>query len=241
MAQAGRNPILQAGRLIAVAAHDLKNPVSGIMSAAEYLIEDAAGLLESEHLAMLQSIESSSRQMLAIIEDLSEIGAIESEKPQFDASPKDLVQLVRSAVEESRPAAGLKKIRIDLRADSHPLLAEVDPARMQMGLQRLLGLGISAVPRGARIGIRIRRVKENAVIRVGIGGAAGESGARPRDPRGALSVLLVERIAEAHGGALECASEAGGGQWFQLLLPLSGRAHSGRSCLIAGREPSPQR
>ncbi len=223
MARASRNP-----NLVAIAAHDLKNPVSGIMSAAEYLIEDASGLLESEHLAVLQSIESSSRQMLAIIEDLSEIAAIESGTLPFDAPPKDLVELIRGIVKQSRPAAVSKHIRIDLRAVSTALLVEVDPVLIDTALQRMIGLSMSAAPRGARIGIRVRRAKENAVISMGAEGAPGEAGARPRDPRGALSILLIERIAEAHGGALECASQAGGGQLFQLVLPLSGRAHSRR-------------
>src|SRR5262245_58409082 len=68
---------IDRARLLGIAAHDLRNPISGILTASQYLLDDAASSLEAEHVALLQSIESSSRFMLRLIEDMLEISTIE--------------------------------------------------------------------------------------------------------------------------------------------------------------------
>jgi signal transduction histidine kinase len=56
--------------LIRTLAHDLRNPISGILTASQYLIEDASPLLEAEHVTLLRSIESSSEFILKLITDM---------------------------------------------------------------------------------------------------------------------------------------------------------------------------
>ncbi len=217
MAHAGTKAILTPGGILATAAHDLKNSLSGILSAAEYLIEDASGLLESEHLAILYSIESSSRQLLARIDDLAEISSIAPDRLLRDAEPRDLIRLIRTVVARSRALLASKKIRIDLNAMDERPRAEVDSRRLQQAMQRLLGLAVRDLPEGSRIAIRIATVKQKVVISVPFRSA----GVAPGDQ---LSVLLIERIAHAHGGAFRGAAASGGGAVFHLTLPLSGRS-----------------
>ena len=65
-------------QLLELAAHDLRNPISGILAAGQYLLEDAGAVLDEQHLAMLQSIDSSSRTMLRLIDDVIELANLES-------------------------------------------------------------------------------------------------------------------------------------------------------------------
>jgi signal transduction histidine kinase len=60
-----------------VAAHDLRNPISGILSASEFLLEDLPDARE-EHIAILRAIYTSSRFMLQLIDDIGEMSAGES-------------------------------------------------------------------------------------------------------------------------------------------------------------------
>lgn len=78
------------GRLV----HDLRNPISGILSASQYLIEDAGPSLDQEQRAMLALIETSGIRLLYLIEDFersdkhSGKSASSKEKPrQPDQSP----------------------------------------------------------------------------------------------------------------------------------------------------------
>lgn len=207
--------------VLATAAHDLRNPLSGILTAAEYLIEDASGLLESEHLAMLHSIESSSRQMLALIDDLAEISSIEPDGLDWGSAPRDLVRLVRGVVVRNRMLLDSRKIRIVLTFENDPPRAEVDSRRVQQAIQRLLGLAIRDLAEGSRIVIRVASVNKNAVISIPFRGAGVPAGDR-------LSVLLIERIARAHGGAFRSGDEPGIGPVLRLTLPLSGGPHAKR-------------
>ena len=222
--------IPDVGRLLAIAAHDLRNPVSGIMSASEYLLEDAADLLESEHLAVLRSIESSSRQMLAVIDDISEIAALESGKLQTDAQPKDIVRMIRGVIAQNRPGADRKGIHIDLQAQPEMPPVEMDSARVHRAVHRLIGMSIGSAPEGAGIGIRVAKAGDHVAITVSTDGALlpGAHGLRPGDAASTLSALLVELVVEAHGGTIEAGSDSRKGQVFQLTLPLSARSRPHR-------------
>jgi signal transduction histidine kinase len=61
--QEGRRSII--GKLV----HDLRNPVSGILSASQYLIEDAGPSLDQHQREILASIEDSGIRLLRLIED----------------------------------------------------------------------------------------------------------------------------------------------------------------------------
>jgi len=56
-------------RMLRRVAHDLRNPISGILSASELLLEDLPDAHE-EHVALLQAIQSSDRSILRLIDEL---------------------------------------------------------------------------------------------------------------------------------------------------------------------------
>jgi signal transduction histidine kinase len=227
----GKQKAAGLGHLLEVAAHDLRNPVSGIMSASEYLLEDASASLGDEHLAVLRSIESSSRQMLAVIDDISEIAALESGSFHPDAHPKDIVRMIQGIVAQNRSAADRKELRIELLADGGVPPIEMDSDRVYRAVSRLVSMSISSAPEGAGLGIRVAMAKEHVVVTVwtddkALLHSAGER--RMRDAGVTLSTLLIELVVKAHGGTIEGGSESGNGQAFKLTLPLSRRARSSR-------------
>ena len=57
----------QAARKV---AHDLQNPISGILAATQYLIEDAGPILADHHLTALHAIEASGFRLLRLIDTL---------------------------------------------------------------------------------------------------------------------------------------------------------------------------
>jgi signal transduction histidine kinase len=65
----------QAARKI---AHDLQNPISGILAATQYLIEDAGPILADHHLTALRAIESSGFRLLRLIDSLVSVSSSNS-------------------------------------------------------------------------------------------------------------------------------------------------------------------
>jgi signal transduction histidine kinase len=75
-AKNGRRAVI--GKLV----HDMRNPVGGIVSASQYLIEDAGPSLDRHQRALLTSIEASGIRLLRLIEDLERWGTHPPANPQ---------------------------------------------------------------------------------------------------------------------------------------------------------------
>jgi signal transduction histidine kinase len=67
--------------------HDMRNPVGGIVSASQYLIEDAGLSLDRQQRAMLASIEASGVRLLGLIEDLERWGKHSGKPPSSKEKP----------------------------------------------------------------------------------------------------------------------------------------------------------
>ncbi len=65
-AKAGRQGKVHWRRML---AHDLRNPVSGILCASQYLMEDAGSQLDSHQMTLLRSIESSCALLMGLIDE----------------------------------------------------------------------------------------------------------------------------------------------------------------------------
>jgi signal transduction histidine kinase len=213
-----------SGHLLALASHDLKNPASGVLTASQFLIEDAAHRLEPEQLAVLNSIEESARQMISLIDDLAEISAIESNRFRLSTQPRDLGRIIRGILAQQQTAAAFKALRVDLESDPGMPRVPVEPVRISRAIQRLLSLSISSAPVGSGIRIRLGRAAHTAVISVETTTPAGV--ALKGEGGASLGMALVERITAAHGGVLEPGSGPAGGSGYVLKLPLSRRVRS---------------
>src|SRR5258708_9289773 len=113
--RAGFDPI----QLLEIAAHDLRNPISGILAAGQYLLEDASPLLDEQHLAMLQSIDSSSRSMLRLIDDVIELANIESGELRLDIKATEIQPLMHQAVSASHAVANRERVPLVVGADGN--------------------------------------------------------------------------------------------------------------------------
>ena len=144
-------------QLLEVAAHDLRNPISGILAAGQYLVDDAGSVLDEHHLALLESIDSSGRSMLRLIDDVIELSHIESGTLRLDIQATDIQPLLHRALLSSQPAADRKKIKLDvLTGTNGPLPAlDIDPARIFRALDSLVTNTIKLTRAGSRIEVII--------------------------------------------------------------------------------------
>ena len=128
----------QKNQILSAAAHDLKNPISGILFASEYLLESLLDGHDEEHAAVLRSIQSSSQLLLHLIDDMVEIGAIKSGTGQFSGQPTDLLSLVKQDLILNRLVAERKGIQLDLTADEVTPLVLIDPPKLYQVIDNLV-------------------------------------------------------------------------------------------------------
>jgi len=157
-------------------------------------------------------------------------------------SDQDLVEVVRTSVEDQRSLLGAAGVRLDLSLPSTPLWVHCDPQRMGQIVVNLLGNAVKFTdPRGlVTLSLRRDDATHTAVLSVLDDGLGIEPEMLPRlfEPfiqadtgevrsRGGLGLglALVRGLVTAHGGTVEARSGGRGrGAEFIVRLPLLDRS-----------------
>ena len=214
--------------------HDLRNPINGILSASECLLEDLSDARD-EHVALLEAIHSSSRFMLRLVDDIFHIAtSSESVSGQLHLQPTDLVSLVKQDLVLNRKLAERKRVRLDLATGNEaPVLG--DPPKLYQVIDRLVTNAIKFSYPDGKIEIRVGVRGARAILSVrdrGIGMPAGKlqtaltgSGSRKTQESDTHALepvcgLATSRsIVEGHGGRIRLESKLGKGSTFTVILP----------------------
>ena len=217
---------------LAMAAHDIRSPVTGIMLNSQLLEQELAGA-GTEKLESLGAIKSCSQFLLELLDDLLGLSAIESGAPDFTPEPTDLRAVVAHSLLLVRQAASHKGIGIETHyVDGLPTL-NLDRRQMTQVLFNLMGNAIKFCPSGAHVDITVRPEPGNVVIDVrdnGAGIAPDQLEAiftpfyslpQSSSQRGTgLGLAICKRIVERHGGRIWAENATTGGAVFHVALPL---------------------
>lgn len=130
--------------LLAIAAHDLKNPLQVILGFSQLL----KGKLDNPELAV--QIESAARKMLALIQELLESAAAEAGHIALDLQPTNISALVELAVSFHQAAASCKQQTIHCQTAPNAFVS-VDAKRFMEVIDNLLSNAIKYSPAGAQI------------------------------------------------------------------------------------------
>jgi His Kinase A (phospho-acceptor) domain len=219
-----------------IAAHDLRNPLSGILAATQFLIEDAGRILQAHHITLLRSIESSSQFVLRLLQDLSEIPALEAGKLKFDFYLTDIGALVESAVLANRPLAASKRVNLELKVERPAPIVLADALKIGHALNTLLSSAVRCSPADAKIEVRVGAHAKHAVVTL----RSEEQGNLARnltslfhssrgnrrpglsEERAALTLGMAKRIVAGHRGTIQVGEDAAKGSVLTLNLPISG-------------------
>lgn len=233
-------------RLLDLAAHDLCNPISAIVSACEYLIEDAAGVLEPRHMLFLHSIAASGRKTLKVVQDMAEIPRIRLNQPALDLKPTDIVSVMQEEVASLLPLANDMNVTVALNFGKLMPAFTGDSARLREALHGLLVNAIGPAAVGGRIEIDIAGGKDDIsvalhrIFLVAPCESYPETTGSRKNPRrisdvySALLLLQARSIVNAHGGVLRVESHRKHGPCWTVTLPAAAPALIRGSSVFAG-------
>jgi signal transduction histidine kinase len=221
-------------QFLGMAAHDLRNPIGAIRSFSMLLLDRELTISAEQQRALLERIEASSKFMLALIDDLLDLSAIESGQLQINAHELDIAQLVRRNVELNRLLAKEKQIAVALEIAANVPRVLADGLKVEQILNNLLSNAVKFSAPGTVVQVRIHPGDGGVWISVadegpGIppdeiatvfkpfqrGTARGTAGERSTG----LGLAIVKRLVDGHGGRLTCESEVGKGTTFSVWLP----------------------
>ncbi|HEY8562150.1 MAG TPA: HAMP domain-containing sensor histidine kinase [Pyrinomonadaceae bacterium] len=225
----------QKNQFLGIASHDLRNPLEVIRTYSEFLLEDAAQVLEEEQIGFVRKIHSSSDYMLNLVNDFLDFSKIEAGRLELDLAPVDLVELSEKVIERSRVIADKKQIEIAFRAAEDSPEMSADESKIEQVLSNLVGNAIKFSPAGGRVEVTIETNGDRIVLAVKDGGPGisreeaetifapfvkGRNKATAGEKSAGLGLAIVKKIVEGHGGAISVETETNRGTTFYVSLPL---------------------
>jgi PAS domain S-box-containing protein len=223
----------QKDEFLAMLAHELRNPLSPITSAAELL---ATGSLNDEAVQkMSRLIFRQAVHMTGLIDDLLDVSRITQGLVDLEKIPVDLKNVVTQAVEQVQPLLNAKAHHLEVTLPPESARVMGDPLRMVQVLVNILGNAVKYTPQKGRIRLRMTANESQVIVAVCDNGmgmppelvervfdlfAQGER--TPDRSSGGLGIglALVKRLISLHGGTVTASSEGlGRGSKFTILLP----------------------
>ena len=222
---------------IANMSHELRTPLNAIIGFTGALLMKLPGPLTTEQDKQLNTIRTSARHLLSLINDILDVAKIEAGKVTLELQKVQCQSVVRDVVDTLRPLALQKNLTLELDLADTPIVLETDQRALT---QILLNLGNNAIKftesGSVRVSLTQRQGEGPQVIEFSVtdsgAGIREEDQAKlfqafsqldstsTRHAEGAgLGLYLCQNLANLIGGSLFFKSDFGQGSVFTLALP----------------------
>ena len=215
-------------QVMAVVAHDLRNPLNIVVGHAARL---RAGV-PVDGASVGVALERSAKQMTRLTEDLLVTSRLEAGHLALHRLRVDARTVVESVVAQLGQAATRKHIALSSAVPDREVAATVDLDRIEQALGNLVANAVKFTPKGGKVRVELEASETHATYRVidtgpGTRPENRENIFRPfwQGPNAArqgvgLGLSIARGIVEAHGGEISVESSPGHGATFWFTLPL---------------------
>jgi signal transduction histidine kinase len=210
----------------------LRAPLARIIASAETIGAQGEGPIRTDYAGYAGDIATAGRHLLALVDDLVDLQAIE--RPDFRPAGEqiDLADVARRAAGLLAVRSGERRVRIDAPAAGESLPAAGDFRRALQIVVNLLTNAIRYSPEDGQVWIRTDREGDLAALVIADQGKGISAEDQSRifekfervDPSEAggtgLGLYIARRLARAMGGDVAVDSAPGQGARFTFTLPL---------------------
>ncbi|MFM9434736.1 two-component system, sensor histidine kinase and response regulator [Janthinobacterium sp. CG_23.3] len=221
---------------IANMSHELRTPLNAIIGFTGALLMKLPGPLTVEQDKQLNTIRSSARHLLSLINDILDVAKIEAGKLTLTLETVHYQQLINEVADTLRPLAEQKGLELQVALPDQPVRVETDRRALAQILINLLNNAIKFTERGTvRVNLTERPEEGHTLTEMSVtdsgAGIREEDQSKlfqafsqldstsTRHAEGAgLGLYLCQNLASAIGGALFFNSDYGSGSTFTLAL-----------------------
>jgi hypothetical protein len=203
-------------QVLAVTAHQLRNPISVLSGSASLLVDHWTEMTEDERTEMSESVRTSAARLQRLLTDLLAASRLESRVRETTSREIDLSAVLTRAVGAARAAAPESEIELDCPSD---LRAVGDADHLAHAFDNLLD---NALRHGAPpVRVRAREVDDRVEITVSDAGPGVDPAVQHRlfqrfatgGRRGGtgLGLFIVREVVRSYGGEVRYVPSADGG------------------------------
>ena len=215
---------------IAAASHELRSPVTVILSAAASM--EQAEPSELPH--FMTMIRSEAERISRLVRDLLSLANADNQNWSIHLDPVEADTLLLDTFEKYEPLMQTKNLHLQIALPEEPLCpCLLDQGRISQVLDILLDNTLSYVPAGGKIRLSLSEEKEHLVFTVSDNGPGipeesrkevfqrfyrMDSSRKDKQHFG-LGLSIAREIVFLHGGTITVSETPGGGATFTMVLP----------------------
>ncbi|MFZ3140889.1 PAS domain-containing protein [Polaromonas sp.] len=229
--------LVQSDRLkdefLAMLAHELRNPLAPIATAADLL---SMGTLDEEEVWQLSEVISrQAGHMTRLIDDLLDVSRVTHGQVTLDKKPVDMKSIVTEAVEQVKPLLEAKAHHLEIQLPPERSMVSGDRMRLVQVLANVLNNAVRYTPNRGRIALQMVEdgnqltlcVRDNGMGMsdelIAVAFELFTQGERTSDrTQGGLGLglALVQSLVRLHGGTVSLQSAGAGlGSELTMVLP----------------------
>ena len=220
----------QQGRFTADAAHELRTPVSVLLTHAQNGLA-SPGLTEEQREAF-EACQRAGQRMRRLIESLLQLARLDAGQEDIKHEAFDLSCVAQECIEMVRPLAAERQVSI--LSELPPAECQGDAERIGQVIMNLLTNAIYFNKDGGEIRVCTESGNGSVALSIADTGEGIPAEDLPhvferfyrvdksrsrRQGRTGLGLAICKAIVDAHGGTLTATSQVGGGSWFKVTIP----------------------
>ena len=226
-------------QFLANMSHEFRTPLNAILGYTHMLLNGVSGAVSDAQRKSLSRIDSNSRHLLALINDILDITRIEAGRMPLNLTTFRVGDLIHEVMSELEPIIKRSKLIVTARTRASVPALKSDRQKIKQIVLNLLSNALKFTPHGA-VTIAAsydgkRRMVAVAVRDTGVGIPEADHGKVFEDfrqldsspARGyggtGLGLSICRRLAHMLGGNIELSSSSGKGSTFTLRLPARAR------------------
>ena len=218
---------------LAMLAHELRNPLAPIKTAAEILARHLIHDDKARYAA--EVVKRQAAQLTRLVDDLLDVSRISMGHVELKRETLPLSEVIELAIETAAPLWRAKGQELTTQAGSEPLYVHGDRARLVQIFGNVMNNSAKYTDEGGSIGIHVAATADTVQIEVSDSGVGISAEFMPRlfelfaqadrtldRSQGGLGIGLpvVKKLVEMHGGTIAVRSAGlGHGSTFSITLP----------------------
>lgn len=229
-------------KFLANVSHDLRTPLTAVVTHAEILRDGILGPLTSRQLESINGIINGGRQLLAQVGEILTYARGEANQLTLSYTTFAIEDVLESVTALNEPLLSRKGLACATQVEPGLPSVTADRERVAHVVANLLGNAIGFTPDGGRIWLRAGRMEDDGtpcllmeVADAGVGidpihhelifhefAQVDSSPSRPHHGTG-LGLTIARKLVELHGGRIWVESALGEGSRFFFTIPLQPR------------------